>query len=242
MKIRPRRWDVTVAEARAIQQRLRGRVERRDRFGRIRRVAGADVAFGQGLAIAAVLVFSYPDLRLVETAQAATPLGFPYVPGLLSFREGPALLKAFAAITVLPDLLLFDAHGFAHPRRFGLACHMGVLLDRPSVGCAKSVLVGEWEAAGLGAERGAWVPLELEGQTVGAAVRTRQGSKPIFVSIGHRVSLRSAIRLALACCAGYRLPEPTRQADLAVSRLRQQWAIGEVSGSAAARIPSEKRI
>ncbi len=161
MKIRPQRWDVTVAEARAIQERLRGRVERRDRLGRIRRVAGADVAFGQGQAYAAVLVFSYPDLRLVEMAQAAAPLRFPYVPGLLSFREGPALLQAFAAIKVRPDLILFDAHGFAHPRRFGLACHMGVLLDRPSVGCAKSVLVGEWDPAALGAHPGAWVPLVL---------------------------------------------------------------------------------
>ena len=231
-----------MAEARAIQQRLRGRVERRDRFGRIRRVAGADVAFGQGLAIAAVLVFSYPELRLVETAQAATPLGFPYVPGLLSFREGPALLKAFATLTVRPDLILFDAHGFAHPRRFGLACHLGILLDRPSVGCAKSVLVGEWDPTALGAQPGAWVPLVLDGKRIGAAVRTREGGKPIFVSIGHRVGLRSAVRLALACCAGYRIPEPTRQADIAVSRLKQQRAVAEMSGLPAARIPSEKGI
>lgn len=151
MKVRAQRWDVTVAEAHAIQQRLRGRAERRDRFGRIRRVAGADVAFGHGQAYAAVLVFSYTDLQLVETAHAATPLSFPYVPGLLSFREGPALLQAFAALKARPDLILFDAHGFAHPRRFGLACHMGVLLDRPSVGCAKSVLVGEWDRQVLGA-------------------------------------------------------------------------------------------
>ena len=210
-----------MAEARAIQQRLRGRVERRDRFGRIRRVAGADVAFGHGQAYAAVLVFSYPDLHLIETAHAAAPLRFPYVPGLLTFREGPALLKAFAAINVPPDLILFDAQGFAHPRRFGLACHMGVLLDRPSVGCAKSVLVGEWDPAALGVQAGAWVPLMVEGERVGAAVRTRQGAKPIFVSIGHRVSLRGAIRLVLACCAGYRIPEPTRQADIAVARWKR---------------------
>ena len=139
MKPRAHRWDVTVAEARAIQERLRGRVERRDRFGRIRRVAGADVAFGDGRAYAAVLVFSYPDLQPIETAHAMAPLTFPYVPGLLTFREGPALLKAFAALRALPDVVLFDAHGLAHPRGFGLACHMGVLLDRPSVGCAKSL-------------------------------------------------------------------------------------------------------
>jgi deoxyribonuclease V len=222
MRTRAQRWDVTAAEARAIQERLRGRVEPRDRFGRIRRVAGADVAFGRGQAYAAVLVFSYPDLELVETAQAAAPLSFPYVPGLLSFREGPALLKAFAGITARLDLILFDAHGLAHPRRFGLASHLGVLLDRPAVGCAKSVLVGEWDAGALGQARGAWVPLMLEGERVGAAVRTREGAKPVFVSIGHRVSLRSAIRLALACCAGYRIPEPTRQADIAVARLKRE--------------------
>ncbi len=215
------RWDVTVAEARAIQQRLRGRVERRDRFGRIRRVAGADVAFGNGQAYAAVLVFSYPGLQLVERAHVVAPLSFPYVPGLLSFREGPALLKAFAALTTRPDLILFDAHGLAHPRGFGLACHLGVLLDRPSVGCAKSVLVGEWDPNALGEERGAWTPLVLEGKPIGAAVRTRGATKPIFVSTGHRVGLPSAIRLALACCAGYRIPEPTRQADIAVARLKQ---------------------
>lgn len=221
MKVTRQRWDVTVAEARAIQQRLRARVECGDRFRRIRHVAGADVAFGNGQAYAAVLLFSYPDLRLVETAHAVAPLTFPYVPGLLTFREGPALLKAFAALAARPDLILFDAHGLAHPRRFGLACHMGVLLDRPSVGCAKSVLVGEWDSEALGERRGAWVPLVLDGKTVGVAVRTREATKPIFVSIGHRVSLRSAVRLALACCVGYRIPEPTRQADIAVSRLKR---------------------
>ncbi len=204
-----------------MQERLRGRVERRDRFGRIRRVAGADVAFGDGRAYAAVLVFSYPDLQPIETAHAMAPLTFPYVPGLLAFREGPALLKAFAALTTLPDVVLFDAHGLAHPRGFGLACHMGMLLNRPSVGCAKSVLVGEWDPGRLGSERGAWIPLRVDGKRVGAAVRTREDTAPIFVSTGHRVSLRSAIRLALACCAGYRIPEPTRQADIAVARIKQ---------------------
>ena len=219
--MRGHRWDVTVAEARAIQERLRGRVEQRDRFGRIRRVAGADVAFGDGRAYAAVLVFSYPDLQLIETAHAMVPLTFPYVPGLLTFREGPALLKAFATLTALPDVVLFDAHGLAHPKAFGLACHLGVLLNRPSVGCAKSVLVGGWDPAALERDRRAWTPLVLDGRTIGAAVRTREGTQPVFVSTGHRVSLRSAIRLSLTCCTAYRVPEPTRQADLAVTLLRR---------------------
>lgn len=168
------------------------------------------------------LRFSYPDLQLIETAYAMAPLTFPHVPGLLTFREGPALLKAFAALRTRPDPILFDAHGLAHPRRFGLACHMGVLLNRPSVGCAKSVLVGKWDPEALGEERGAWTPLILNGKRTGAAVRTREATKPIFVSIGHRVSLRSAVQLALACCAGYRIPEPTRQADIAVARLKRE--------------------
>ncbi len=214
------RWDVTVPEARAIQQRLRARLERRNRFARIRRVAGADVAFGDGLACAAVLVFSYPGLQLVEAAEAVAPLTFPYVPGLLVFREGPALLEAFAKLAVGPDLLMFDGHGVAHPAGFGLASHLGVLLKTPSIGCAKSVLVGEWDPVALGRERGAWVPLVHEARRVGAVVRTREGTKPIFVSTGHRVGLRSAIRFALACCCGYRIPEPTRQADIAVARLK----------------------
>jgi deoxyribonuclease V len=210
MKVRAQRWDVTVAEAHAIQQRLRGRAERRDRFGRIRRVAGADVAFGHGQAYAAVLVFSYPDLQLVETAHAATPLSFPYVPGLLSFREGPALLQAFAALKARPDLILFDAHGFAHPRRFGLACHAGLLLDRPSVGCAKSRLVGAHAAVADG--RGCWSPLTDAGETIGAALRTRSGVKPVYVSIGHRADLPSALALVLQTSTRFRLPEPLRLA------------------------------
>lgn len=222
------RWDVTVSEARAIQRRLRGHVEPRDRFGRIRHVAGADVAFAGGRAWAAVLVFGFPGLEVVEAACAEAPLAFPYVPGLLTFREGPALLRAFAALRTRPDLVLFDGHGVAHPAGVGLAAHMGLLLDRPSVGCAKSVLVGEWDAGALGRRRGDWVPLVYRGRRVGAAVRSRERTKPVFVSIGHRVGLRSAIRLALACCGGYRLPEPTRQADVAVGRLKRE---GGTAGS-----------
>lgn len=216
------RWDLTIPEARGVQRRLRDRLERRDRFTRIRFVAGADVAFGDGQACAAVLVFSYPELRLIETVHAFASLAFPYVPGLLTFREGPALLKAFAALRRKPDLVLFDGQGVAHPAGFGLASHMGVLLGTPSLGCAKSVLVGEWDPVALGRERGAWVSLLYQGRSVGAAVRTREATKPIFVSVGHRVSLRSAIRFALACCAGYRIPEPTRQADIAVARLKRE--------------------
>jgi len=214
------RWDVTVPEARAIQERFRAQVERRNRFGRIRRVAGADVAFTHRHACAAVLVFSFPGLDLIETGTAIAPLTFPYVPGLLTFREGPALLKAFGALRTRPDLILFDGHGVAHPAGFGLASHMGVLLHCPSVGCAKSILVGEWDPNTLANTQGAWMPLLHGRRRIGAGVRTREGTKPIFVSIGHRVSLRTAIRFSLACCAGYRIPEPTRQADIAVAYLK----------------------
>ena len=159
---------------------------------------------------------------MVETATGIAPLTFPYVPGLLTFREGPALLKAFRALRTRPDVILFDGHGVAHPAGFGLASHMGVLLDRPSVGCAKSLLVGEWTSDALGKQHRAWRPLTFEGRRIGAVVRTRNGTKPIFISIGHRVSLSSAMRLVLACCTGYRVPEPTRQADIAVGRLKRE--------------------
>ncbi len=224
---------MTVREARAIQERLRPRLEQQDRFGRVRHIAGADVAFRDGYACAGVLVFSYPGLNLTEVAHAVAPQVFPYVPGFLTFREGPALLKAFAALRTRPDLIMFDGHGVSHPAGFGLASHMGVLLKTPSIGCAKSVLVGEWDAKALDGARGAWTPLIYKAKRVGAAVRTRDDTKPIFVSTGHRVSLRTAIRIALACCAGYRIPEPTRQADIAVARLkREPRGIGPIGAAA----------
>ena len=205
-------WDVTPAEARAIQEQLHDRVLRQDRLGDIRRVAGVDVGFEQGGRItrAAVAVLGFPDLEPRAEAIARLPTSFPYIPGLLSFREIPAVLAALQQLEELPDLLLCDGQGLAHPRRFGIACHLGVLVDLPSIGVAKSRLLGEHEEPGP--DKGSWEPLLDRGETIGAVVRTRSRVKPLYVSIGHRLSLDTAIRYLLACTPRYRLPETTRRA------------------------------
>jgi deoxyribonuclease V len=206
-------WPSTVAEARALQERLRGRVIARDRLGTIRHVAGVDVGFEDDGAVtrAAVVVLGFPALEPVDEAVAREPTRFPYVPGYLSFREIPAVLTALARLRVAPDLILCDGQGFAHPRRFGLACHLGVLLDIPTIGVAKSRLIGEPQAR-LAAKKGSWVALKDGGETIGAVLRTRSGVKPVYVSVGHRVSLDTVIEYVLACCTKYRLPETTRAA------------------------------
>jgi deoxyribonuclease V len=215
------RWDVTPREATAIQRTLRDRLVLRDELGEVRLVAGADIALDrrERLGFGGVVVFRLPGLEEAERATAVVPLTFPYVPGLLAFREAPVLLEAFAKLRCRPDLVLFDAHGYAHPRRMGLASHLGLLLDVPSIGCAKSVLVGEH---GLPPpEAGTWTPLVHQGEVVGAAVRTRERVKPVFVSAGHRVSLATAIALTLRCTDGTRLPKPTREADRLVGELKR---------------------
>ena len=237
MKVRElHRWDMTPEEARRIQEELRGRVELQDRLSgqkgkksleAVRLVAGADVAFefrgggtSRGRAIAGVIVYSFPELQEIERAWAERPLEFPYVPGLLSFRELPALLAAMGKLRSEPDVIFCDAQGYAHPRRFGLACHLGVLLDRATVGCAKSRLIGEHHQPRQAA--GSWAPLRDAGETIGAVLRTRTDVKLIYVSAGHRVALRSAIQLVLAVCDGYRIPKPTREADHFVEQLKRQ--------------------
>lgn len=210
--VHAQRWDVTPAEARAVQAALAAHAELSDRFGPLRRVAGIDVGFeAQGkVTRAAVAVLDLTDLHPVEQTVVRRPTGFPYVPGLLSFREIPAVLDALAALRSTPDLLVCDGQGLAHPRRFGLACHLGWLLDTPCLGVAKSRLIGTF--AEPGPERGDWTPLLDRDEMIGAALRSRRGAKPVFVSPGHRVSCASAVRLALACTGRYRLPETTRRA------------------------------
>jgi deoxyribonuclease V len=209
-----------VARARWLQQRLAARVRLDDGPRRVDLVAGADVAYRPDgrWAWAAVVVMAAPHGPVLETATAAGPPAFPYVPGLLTFREGPLVLRAFGRIARRPDLVLFDAHGLAHPRRFGLACHLGVLLDLPSVGCAKSLLVGAYREPGPA--RGDWSPLTLDGDVVGAVVRTRAGVRPVFVSPGHRTTVESATHWVLAC-SRFRVPEPIRMAEQVVNRLRR---------------------
>ncbi len=205
-------WDVTPAAARALQEALRGRVVLRDQLGAVGCVAGVDVGFEQGNTItrAAVVLLSFPGLECIEYAVARRPTCFPYVPGLLSFREIPAVLEALAQLQGRPDLLLCDGQGIAHPRRFGIAAHLGVLCDIPAIGVAKSRLVGSHGT--LPDQRGAWVPLRDGGEIIGAVLRTRCGVKPLFISPGHRISLPTAVRFVLACTTRYRLPETTRWA------------------------------
>ncbi len=205
-------WDLAPGEAIALQQKLRDRVETRDRLRRPRLVAGVDVGVGRRRrrAHAAVAVLSFPALELVARATATLPLAFPYVPGLLSFRELPAAIAALQKLHRPPDLILCDGQGLAHPRRFGLACHLGLVLDRPTVGVAKSRLIGSH--AEPGPERGDRAPLLDGDEVIGTVLRTRARVRPLYVSIGHRVSLATAEELTLACSPRYRLPETTRWA------------------------------
>lgn len=205
-------WPTDAAEAIALQKVLAGRVITDDRLGVVRYVAGLDVGpvAGDTEVRAAVAVLRFPDLRMADQAVARRPAVFPYIPGLLSFREVPALLDALDRLGQKPDLLLCDGQGLAHPRRFGLACHLGVLTDIPSIGVAKSLLVGEYTP--VPRQRGAWRPLIHKGEVVGAALRTRTGVAPVYVSIGHRISLDTAIGYVLACAPQFRLPETTRAA------------------------------
>jgi deoxyribonuclease V len=204
---------VSVSEAIALQKRLSQRVIRESRLGSVGTVAGVDVAYGRrgGDARAAVVVLSFPDLAVLDSAVAVCATNFPYIPGLLSFREGPAVIAAVNRLGVRPDLLLCDGQGIAHPRRLGIASHLGVYLDLPSIGVAKSRLVGAHQEPGD--ERGAWSPLVHKEEIIGAAVRTRPGTKPIYVSIGHKVNLEAAITYVMDCTTRFRLPETTRAAD-----------------------------
>ena len=216
-------WNLTPAQAIALQRSLAGAVVRTDRFRRggrraIRRVAGVDAAFAErGRVIrAAAVLLDYPDLALVDEALVERPVAFPYVPGLLSFREVPALLEALGRLAAAPDLILCDGHGYAHPRRFGLACHLGLWLETPAIGVAKSRLTGRHEDPGPAKGDVAWLLAgggAHPGARIGAVLRTRARVKPVYVSAGHRVSLRTALTLTLACTTRYRLPEPTRLAD-----------------------------
>lgn len=205
-------WKLTPSAAITLQHRLRSRVIKLGMPRRIRHVAGADVGFerGGGVTRAAVAVLAFPELKLVDHAIARVPTRFPYVPGLLSFRETPALLAALARLRISPDVILCDGHGLAHPRRFGIASHLGVYSGIPTVGVAKSRLTGEHGSPPQ--RRGAWVPLRDQGETIGAVLRSRANTSAIYVSIGHRVSLPAAVRLVMACTTRFRLPETTRWA------------------------------
>jgi deoxyribonuclease V len=215
-------WDLAIEEATALQSRLATKVVAETTFDpdAVQTVAGVDVGFQGDMARAAVVVLGFPGLEPVDYALAQVPISFPYVPGLLAFREGPAVLAALEQLGTWPDLFIFDAQGLAHPRRLGLAAHLGVILDWPSIGCAKSLLTGIHDEPGEAV--GDWVPLLGGDETLGAVVRTRVGVKPLFVSIGHRVDLVTAVAFVLRCSRGYRLPETTRYAHKVAGGARLQ--------------------
>jgi deoxyribonuclease V len=206
-------WPLTAEDAIAIQNQLRSQVITEDQLGDVQYVAGVDLGFEEDGAIsrAAVAVLSFPDLQLQEKAIAKRPTTFPYIPGFLSFREIPAILNALETVSITPDLIVCDGQGIAHPRRLGIACHLGVLIDIPTIGAAKSLLVGKHDEVPV--EKGSWQPLRYRGEVVGAVVRSRTGVKPLYVSPGYRISLPTAIDYVLRCTTKYRLPETTRWAD-----------------------------
>lgn len=205
------RWPGSPAQARQLQVRLRRQVVAEDDLGVVRTVAGVDAHYRADHVFAAIVVMELPNLAVIESALVHRPLAFPYVPGLLSFREAPPIIEALRELSKMPGLLLADAHGVAHPRRFGLACHLGVLTGVPTIGVAKSRLVGTYVEPGI--ERGAWSPLTDRGETIGAVLRTQRAVRPVFVSIGHRIGLQTAIDFVLSCTGRFRLPEPIRAAD-----------------------------
>lgn len=206
------RWHVSPAEAITLQEELAGRVVRADRLGTVRKVCGIDVAFSENgrIARAAAVVLGFPGLEVRDYAVVQIKTSFPYIPGLLAFREAPATLAALSRLSLKPDLLLCDGQGIAHPRRFGFASHIGLVTGIPSIGVAKTRFIGEHRAPP--ARRGAWVPLMDGRDCIGAVLRTCSGVKPVYVSIGHRVSLETAIEYVMACTTRYRLPETTRWA------------------------------
>jgi deoxyribonuclease V len=231
------KWDIGIAEARKIQEQLREKWIGVDRFEKIRTVAGLDVAFvltgsqafaanrnrwtalrEANRAIAAVVLYKYPEMAELQRAHAEIRLRFPYVPGFLSFREIPALLTALGELKQMPDLLFCDGQGYAHPRRMGLATHLGIVLDRPTIGCAKSILIGTHDV--VGKAKGEWAPMMDGEERIGAALRTRAAVKPVYISQGHRVSLETALQLTVSVCDGLRIPQPTRDADRYVSELK----------------------
>ncbi|MBE0574827.1 MAG: deoxyribonuclease V [Desulfuromonadales bacterium] len=214
-------WDLPPKQAVAIQTKLADRIVLRDMLPKeIILVAGVDVSYQRRAERfhAAVVLMELETASIIETATASAECDFPYIPGLLSFRELPVLLQAFRKLQTVPEVVLVDGQGIAHPRRFGLASHLGLWLDLPTIGCAKSRLCGE--AAEPARERGSWTSLSCDGKAVGAVVRTRQGVRPMYISPGHLVSIDRAVEIVLRCGGGYRLPEPTRQAHLASNRLR----------------------
>ena len=210
-------WQISIAQAKQIQQELASQVSCKSEVINPHFIAGVDISApdSRGIARAAAVILNYPELELIEVKTAEDKLNLPYIPGLLSFRETPLVLAACQKLSAAPDLIIVDGQGIAHPRRFGLASHIGLLLDTPTLGCAKSRLCGTH--APVAVEAGAYAELTDNGETIGVALRTKADVNPVYISIGHRIDLQTAIHWAMECCRGRRLPEPSRLAHLAAS-------------------------
>ena len=219
-------WNVNTEQAKAIQLELKDRIRLRKLESPIRFVAGCDVSYSKQteMCFAAVAVFKFPELNIVEQTEASGTINFPYVPGYLTFREAPILLKAFEKLEQAPDLVLFDGQGIAHPRQMGLAAHLGLILDLPSIGCAKSVLIGDFEQPED--IQGSWTELIYRNKVIGAVVRTRDRVKPLFISPGYKITIDEAIEWVLRACTKYRIPEPIRTSHIAVTQLRTNYEKG----------------
>ena len=217
----PHDWNVTPKEAVVIQREMAARVKTEKPSKSIRYVAGVDAAFpNEETCLAGVVVWDLKEKRVVEQVTAVQPATFPYIPGFLSFREAPTILAALAKLQSEPDLVMCDGQGIAHPRKLGIASHVGVIIDRPTMGCAKSILVGRHDE--LGILRGSQTPLMYKHEIIGMVVRTRDNVKPVCVSPGHKMDLESSVKLVLDCFDGYRLPEPTQLADRLVADERKK--------------------
>jgi deoxyribonuclease V len=214
-------WKVSPKEAVQIQRELRSSLLIENDFSDVHLIAGADIALDKRTSkgYAGVIIYTFPELDEVERRHAMVDLTFPYIPGLLGFREAPALLKAFAAVRHVPDIVIFDGQGIAHPRRMGIATHMGIVLDKPSIGCAKSRLIGTFEEPGPRA--GHHTPLSDAGEVIGAVLRTRDNVKPVFISPGYKVDVATSVEIMMQCADGFRIPKPTREADRFVAEVKR---------------------
>ena len=232
-------WEVNPKRAIQFQKELKKKISLKKSFSKIDKVAGADVSYYQNNMIAGVIIFEFPNLKVIESQFFVSPVKFPYIPGLLTFREGPSLLAAFKKIKNEPDIILFDGQGIAHPRRMGIATHLGLFLDKPTIGCAKSRLSGKY--ASVGEEKGDYALLKEGEEVLGAVLRTRRKVKPIFVSPGHKIDLSNSIEIVLKCTDKYKLPVPVREAHLFVNQLKSNLVANIKSNQITATVPTEEK-
>lgn len=214
------RWPVNIAEARKIQDQYKNRVKIVPLGKSPDYIAGVDAAFSDDKIIGVACLYKYPEIVPLEDSCVIEKTAFPYIPGYLSFREGPAIIHALRDLKRKPDMILFDGQGIAHPKRLGIASQIGAILDMPAIGCAKSRLVGEYEEPGR--NKGDWSPMTYGGEVVGAVLRTRDGVRPVFVSPGHRIDLKESIEIVLGCTGKYRIPEPLRRADMISKKMKKE--------------------